>query len=382
MTSDISWIRLALTARYPNIIKEKGADLDNNGKIEENETFGDLDGSGAIDDKDFRKYLERNRPSIANQIEFFKWQGNNISDDNIINHLMFLKFPSCTKEEVRKAYEKINAIISRIKEKLSGTRDPKDMLRADIQILQKDFSINFKNEDNSCSFIENLLHGSMDCYASTFTSLAIAHEFQWPLYAVQAPRHVFTRWDDGKCTFNFDPRFRKDIRKDKYYQKYFKIDGNAIKNGVYLRSLSQEETVGLFYDKVGIAKSESGKYQEAIKDFSEAIRLNPKLASAYNNRGIAEAKSRKYTEAIDDYTKAIGLDPKLAAAFRNRGIAQTNSGNYTEAIADHTEAIKIDGTYAAAYYSRGLAKAASGDPEGASKDFTEAKKIEAERRRF
>ena len=41
-----------------------------------------------------------------------------------------------------------------------------------------------------------------------------------------------------------------------------------------------------------------GKYDEAIKAFDEAIRLDPNLAGAWNNKGVALNSQGNYDEAI------------------------------------------------------------------------------------
>ena len=56
--------------------------------------------------------------------------------------------------------------------------------------------------------------------------------------------------------------------------------------------------------------SSLGKPEEAIKDYTKAIELDPKDAEAYNNRGTEFSSLGKSEEAIKDYTKAIELNPQ------------------------------------------------------------------------
>ena len=54
---------------------------------------------------------------------------------------------------------------------------------------------------------------------------------------------------------------------------------------------------------------EQDGFDRAILDFTEAIRLDPRLAAAYHNRGNAWHAKADYDKAIADYTEAIRLDP-------------------------------------------------------------------------
>ena len=49
----------------------------------------------------------------------------------------------------------------------------------------------------------------------------------------------------------------------------------------------------------------------ALADLTEAIRLNPNDANAYNLRGVVYLEKRDTERAIADYTEAIRLDPNL-----------------------------------------------------------------------
>ena len=62
-----------------------------------------------------------------------------------------------------------------------------------------------------------------------------------------------------------------------------------------------------------MAKSELKQYKEAIADYTEAIKLNPEYAQAYNNRGFAYRELGKKEEADADsrtWAKLIGESTK------------------------------------------------------------------------
>ena len=61
-----------------------------------------------------------------------------------------------------------------------------------------------------------------------------------------------------------------------------------------------------------------GRKEEALKDFTKAIEIDPKYSTACYNRNILYNLGRK-EEAIKDYTKAIEIDPKYSTAYHNRG---------------------------------------------------------------
>jgi mono/diheme cytochrome c family protein len=92
----------------------------------------------------------------------------------------------------------------------------------------------------------------------------------------------------------------------------------------------------------GHARFVKGDLPDAIADFTEAIRRNPKSASAYNRRGLAYRRSGDLARAADDYTKAVTLNPAYALAYSNRGYVYEAQSRKEEAIADFQVALLLD----------------------------------------
>jgi tetratricopeptide (TPR) repeat protein len=113
-----------------------------------------------------------------------------------------------------------------------------------------------------------------------------------------------------------------------------------------------------------------------IADYSEAIRLNPVYAAAFNNRGNALRTKGDENGAIADYNEVIRLDSQDAAAYNNRGNARWAKDDLNGAIADYSEAIRLVPEYGVAYINRGNARWANDDVDGAIADFDEVIRLD------
>jgi len=138
-----------------------------------------------------------------------------------------------------------------------------------------------------------------------------------------------------------------------------------------------EETYETYAER-GKACLEKGQYDEAIIDFTEAIKFNPKDDISYANRGEAYRMKGQYDEAIIDFTEAIKLDPEYTWAYNSRGEAYQEKGQYDEAIRDFTEAIRLDPEDDIAYANRGKAYLEKNQYDEAIRNFTEAIRLDPE----
>ena len=113
----------------------------------------------------------------------------------------------------------------------------------------------------------------------------------------------------------------------------------------------------------GNAYYDKGDFDRAIKDYSEALRIKPDYYNALYNRGNAYNKKGhndrefvdrilrifnkgyydyNYDQAIKDYTAAIKIKPDDYDALYNRGGAYYNKDKYDQAIEDWEAVLKID----------------------------------------
>lgn len=90
------------------------------------------------------------------------------------------------------------------------------------------------------------------------------------------------------------------------------------------------------------------RYDDAVKAFTEAIRVSPNFALAYNNRGVAYVKLKQRELAFADFTEAVRHDQRVIAAWTNRADMFALAGRRQEAIGDYRKALDIDGNYAPA----------------------------------
>ncbi len=108
---------------------------------------------------------------------------------------------------------------------------------------------------------------------------------------------------------------------------------------------------------------------------SQAIKINPKYADAYNQRGISWHAKGNFDQAIADYTKVIELDSKFAKAYVNRGNTLMDKGLIDEAIVDFDSALKIDPDESYAYANRCVSWTKKEDFQRAMRDCNRSLEI-------
>jgi tetratricopeptide (TPR) repeat protein len=91
----------------------------------------------------------------------------------------------------------------------------------------------------------------------------------------------------------------------------------------------------------GMAYLDKGDYDQAIADYSEAIRLDPKDEMPCRYRGIAYAYKGDNEKAITSLSMAIQVEPANPEAYRNRGQVYAAKGDFLDAAADLNQAARL-----------------------------------------
>ncbi len=142
---------------------------------------------------------------------------------------------------------------------------------------------------------------------------------------------------------------------------------------LYCDVIKKNPEASFAYINRGNIYKESGKFTEAINDYSLAIKHYPKYSDAYYNRGLLLVDMEYYSDAIEDFNLAIEnskmADPEV---ITSRGWAKFLLNDVNGAIADFDAAIDIDSNYALPYNNRGWVKFIFGDVQGAISDINKA----------
>jgi tetratricopeptide (TPR) repeat protein len=165
---------------------------------------------------------------------------------------------------------------------------------------------------------------------------------------------------------------QKELTAQEWFEKGFNATDHDEEFRYFSEAIRLKPDFAEAYNNRGIARHEKGDLDGALKDCAEAIRLKPNFAEAYNTRGRARHIKGDLDGALKDYNEAIRLKPDYAEAYINRGIARHGKGDLDGAVQDYTEAIRLKPDFAEVYNNRGLARFKKGDLDGALKDYTEA----------
>lgn len=200
-------------------------------------------------------------------------------------------------------------------------------------------------------------------------------------------------WENGGTLWTHVMKFEKKTNSLPYWNRgqYFRSLGNydaALKD--YTQAVDIEpsnpellNSRGKTYFDMAMSgkfKSKEAEYvQKALSDYSEALSkpsIKPKSkAEVYINKGAAEGSRGNNQQAINDITEGLKIDPTNKNGYFNRSIAYFGFKQYENALSDYTEYIKYDPNNANVWYETGMIQRSMNRNEEAIKALDQALKL-------
>ncbi|MBZ0188089.1 MAG: tetratricopeptide repeat protein, partial [Candidatus Obscuribacterales bacterium] len=96
-------------------------------------------------------------------------------------------------------------------------------------------------------------------------------------------------------------------------------------------------------------------FDSALKEYSEALTLEPGRPEILHSRGRVLTGLKQYVRSIGDFTKALKTSSNQNEVLIDRAAAYIFNGDVNRAIRDYNRILKNDPAYVKAVYGRGLA---------------------------
>lgn len=123
--------------------------------------------------------------------------------------------------------------------------------------------------------------------------------------------------------------------------------------------------------KKGKFHQEYGQWSDAIKDYTDALALNPNYVPAYIERALVKQIKGDMQDAVLDLDLALALDSMNLRALNARGALHYELGNYKSSLSDLNRALQIHPYYVNALLNRGKVLEKMGKKDAACKDFAQ-----------
>lgn len=145
--------------------------------------------------------------------------------------------------------------------------------------------------------------------------------------------------------------------------------------GYYSKAIEWDRQNAKAYGWRGNQYLKLGRYEEALADFNEALRLEPDQLLSRMNRARTYQALYHYEEALAEFTALIERNPADKQLYLLRALCLISQGNYKQAVADCTTVINKDAGHVEALMTRAMAEGLLRKYDIALEDATKAVEI-------
>jgi tetratricopeptide (TPR) repeat protein len=155
---------------------------------------------------------------------------------------------------------------------------------------------------------------------------------------------------------------------------YWRQNDRARAGGVppsgHVRSRSRR---GALQSRAALAQSET--LDEAVRELSEAISLNPEYTDARVQLGLVLNQKNDAAGASSVFPELVRRDPNFAEAHNNLGLVLLQAGDLREARKEFVDAVRLKPRYAEAHYNLALTLHREGNEVESRAEFDKAYEI-------
>lgn len=120
------------------------------------------------------------------------------------------------------------------------------------------------------------------------------------------------------------------------------------------KAINSDSRSASAYEYRGWCHEQTGNHQQALRDYSAALALEPARATVFENCGHTYQELGEHQNAIRQFDRAIKLNPDNAVAFAGRALSYQKLGQHRKALDDFDQSLRIDPKYGPAYKGREL----------------------------
>jgi protein O-mannosyl-transferase len=196
--------------------------------------------------------------------------------------------------------------------------------------------------------------------------------------------YCYAIWERNK-TWNNDYVFLTDIIEKNepvpYISRAYGNRGNYfLNNGMinealadFTSALKVKPDDGQSYYNRAITYVKVSRWQEALADLDSSIKYNPKFALSYSNMAFIRYNLKDYNGALEAANKCITIKPDLPEVYNIRAAVYFSINNLPAAEKDLDKALSLKKDFSDAYKNRGILYMNTNRKAQACSDFQNAK---------
>jgi tetratricopeptide (TPR) repeat protein len=109
----------------------------------------------------------------------------------------------------------------------------------------------------------------------------------------------------------------------------------------HYKTALQSQRRPTIWNNLGESLVVTGKLEEGINAFQNALKLNPSFGRAHHNLALALARSGRQQESLSHFRDAVRLEPENASVHNNYAIMLGGAGQTDEAIQEFQTALRL-----------------------------------------